>query len=90
MKTIRDYRFVLTVMNYEAKPELFREMGEFIYASKDLRKCENAILASIKDADERGAREDYYNYKYCIYKETEEMTILVETITIDEVGITIK
>lgn len=118
MKVNRNYRFVLTVMNNEqlnagecriANDEV---SGERMFASECHYYAEKNILECIKDADKRGALNEYYGHTYCIYKEdkpkkvvteheedgkkiTEEQLIdgaamLVEVITVDENGVTIR
>ena len=75
MKTNRNYRFVLTVLDNEqlnagecriANDEI---SGERMFASECHYYAEKNIIEYIKDADKRGALSEYYSHTYCIYKE---------------------
>lgn len=118
MKVNRNYRFVLTVLDNEQlnsgeiRIENNTVSGERMFASECHYYAEKNILECIKDADKRGALNEYYGHTYCIYKEdkpkkvvtereedgkkiTEEQLIdgaamLVEVITVDENGVTIR
>ncbi len=84
MKTNRNYRFVLTVLDNEmlnagkcriANNEV---SGERMFASECHYYAEKSILEAVKDADKRGALNEYYGYTYCIYKETKPKTEMLE------------
>lgn len=75
MKTNRNYRFVLTVLDNEqlnageiciANDEV---SGERMFASECHYYAEKNILECIKDADKRNDLGSYYVHTYCIYKE---------------------
>lgn len=118
MKTNRNYRFVLTVLDNEqlnagecriANDEV---SGERIFASECHYYAEKNIIECIKDAAKRNELSEYYNHTYCIYKEdkpkkettereedgkkiveTREIpgeAMLLEIITVDECGVTIR
>lgn len=118
MKTNRNYRFVLTVLD-NAQIEagettvLDNEVsGERMFASECHYYAEKNIIEAIKAAEKAEQLKDYFNHTYCIYKEnkpkkvvtereedgkkiTEEQLIpgeamLIEVITINESGITIR
>lgn len=84
MKTIRNYRFVLTVLDNEqlnagecriANDEV---SGERMFASECHYYAEKNIIECIKDADKRDALGEYYDHTYCIYKETKPKTETIE------------
>lgn len=84
MKTSRNYRFVLTVLDNEqlnagecriANDEV---SGERMFASECHYYAEKNIIECIKDADKRGALGEYYGHTYCIYKETKPKTETIE------------
>lgn len=84
MKTNRNFRFVLTVLDNEqlnageiriANDEI---SGERMFASKCHYYAEKNIIECIKDADERNDLSGYYAHTYCIYKETEPKTETIE------------
>lgn len=84
MKTNRNYRFVLTVLDNEqlnageyhiANDEV---SGERIFASECHYYAEKNIIECIKDADKRNALAEYYSHTYCIYKETKMKTETIE------------
>lgn len=81
MKTNRNYRFVLTVIDNEqlyagecriANDEV---SGERMFASECHYYAEKNIIECIKDADKRNDLGSYYNHTYCIYKETKPQTV---------------
>ena len=89
MKTNRNYRFVLTVLDNEmlnagelciANDEI---SGERMFASECHYYAEKNIIECIKDADKRDALGEYYGHTYCIYKETKPKK---ETVTREEDG----
>ena len=84
MKIIRNYRFVLTVLDNEqlntgecriANDEV---SGERIFASECHYYAEKNIIECIKDADKRNDLGSYYVHTYCIYKETKPKTETIE------------
>lgn len=84
MKTNRNYRFVLTVLNNEqlnagecriANDEV---SGERMFASECHYYAEKNILECIKDAAKRDDLRDYYEHTYCIYKEDKPKKETVE------------
>lgn len=118
MKINRNYRFVLTVLDNEkinagecciVNNEI---SGERIFASECHYYAEKNIIECLKEADKRGALNEYYGHTYCIYKEdkpkketteweedgkkiteTREIpgeAMLLEVITVDENGVTIR
>lgn len=105
MKTNRNYRFVLTVLDNELlsageiRIENDAVSGERVFASECHYYAEKNIIEYIKDAAKRDALSDYYGHTYCIYKETKPKTetielpteaLLIEVITVDENGINIR
>lgn len=118
MKTNRNYRFVLTVLDnaqIEAGETAILDnevSGERMFASECHYYAEKNIIEAVKAAEKAEQLEDYFNHTYCIYKEnkpkkvvtereedgkkiTEEQLIpgeamLIEVITINESGITIR
>lgn len=118
MKIIRNYRFVLTVLDNEqlnagecriANDEV---SGERMFASECHYYAEKNILECLKEAGKRNDLSGYYGHTYCIYKEnkskkettereedgkkiveTREIpgeAMLLEIITVDENGVTIR
>ena len=84
MKTNRNYRFVLTVLDNEqlnagecriANDEI---SGERMFASECHYYAEKNIIECIKDADKCGALSDYYGHTYCIYKEYKPKKVVTE------------
>lgn len=84
MKTNRNYRFVLTVLDNEqlnagetriANDEI---SGERMFASECHYYAEKNIIECIKDADKRNDLSSYYAHTYCIYKETKPKTKTIE------------
>lgn len=84
MKTTRNYRFVLTVLdnaqletgeNRIANDEV---SGERMFASECHYYAEKNIIECIKDADKRNDLGSYYAHTYCIYKETKLKTETTE------------
>ena len=118
MKTNRNYRFVLTVLDnsmIEAGEIAILDSevsGERMFASECHYYAEKNISECIKDADKRGQLKEYFNHTYCIYKENKPKketierqegdkkivetieipgeAMLVEVITVDENGVTIR
>ena len=84
MKTIRNYRFVLTVLDNEqlnagecriANDEV---SGERMFASECHYYAEKNIIEAVKEADKHDALGEYYGHTYCIYKETKPKTETIE------------
>ena len=84
MKTIRNYRFVLTVLDNEilnagecriANDEV---SGERLFASECHYYAEKNIVEAVKEAEKRNALNEYFNHTYCIYKETKPRTETTE------------
>lgn len=118
MKTNRNYRFVLTVLDNEqlnagecriANDEI---SGERMFASECHYYAEKNIIEAMKSAEKVGQLSTYFGHTYCIYKENKpkkETTerqegdkkivetieipgeaMLIEVITVDENGVTIR
>ena len=84
MKTNRNYRFVLTVLDNEqlnagecriADDEV---SGERMFASECHYYAEKNIIECIKDADKRGQLKEYFDHTYCIYKENKPKKVVTE------------
>ena len=84
MKTNRNYRFVLTVLDNEqlnagecriANDEI---SGKRMFASECHYYAEKNIIEAVKEADKHGALGEYYGHTYCIYKETKPKTETIE------------
>lgn len=84
MKTNRNYRFVLTVLDNEqiAAGEtaiLDNEVsGERMFASECHYYAEKSIIENIKAAEKAEHLEDYFNHTYCIYKENKPKKETIE------------
>ena len=84
MKTNRNYRFVLTVLDNEqlnageTRIENNAVSGERMFASECHYYAEKNILECIKDAAKRDALSEYYGHTYCIYKENKPKTETIE------------
>ena len=84
MKTNRNYRFVLTVLDNELlnageiRIENNAVSGERMFASECHYYAEKNILECIKDAAKRNALSEYYGHTYCIYKENKPKTETIE------------
>lgn len=80
--------------------------GKRMFASECHYYAEKNILGCLKEADKRNDLSGYYGYTYCIYKETTKQeedgkkiaetreipgeAMLLEIITVDENGVTIR
>ena len=84
MKTNRNYRFVLTVLDNslietgESRIANDEVSGERMFASECHYYAEKNIIECIKDADKRNTLSEYYGHTYCIYKETKPKTETIE------------
>lgn len=78
MKTNRNYRFVLTVINNGENPSQEGRTGEFMFESECHYYCEKEILSCIKDAEKHNSLAEYYEHTYCIYKEQKTTVEKVE------------
>lgn len=84
MKTNRNYRFILTVLDNEQlnageiRIENNAVSGERMFASECHYYAEKNILECIKDAAKRNALSEYYGHTYCIYKENKPKTETIE------------
>lgn len=84
MKTNRNYRFVLTVLNNEQLNAgewciaNNKVSGERIFASECHYYAEKSIIEAIKEAYKRNMLSEYYSNTYCIYKETKPKTETIE------------
>lgn len=84
MKTNRNYRFVLTVLDnnmIEAGEIAILDdevSGERMFASECHYYAEKNIIEYVKDADKRGQLKDYFGHTYCIYKENKPKKVVTE------------
>ena len=84
MKTNRNYRFVLTVLDnsmIEAGEIAILDdevSGERMFASECHYYAEKNIIEYVKDADKRGQLKDYFGHTYCISKENKPKKIVTE------------
>ena len=84
MKTNRNYRFILTVLDNEqlnaGECHIANDAvsGERIFASECHYYAEKNILECIKDAAKRNALSEYYGHTYCVYKENKPKTETIE------------
>lgn len=84
MKINRNYRFVLTVLDNEKinageiRIDSCAVTGERMFASECHYYAEKNIIEAIKEADKRGALDEYYEHTYCIYKEDKPKKETVE------------
>lgn len=84
MKTNRNFRYVLTVVNNSAIAageiaiQETGRTGEFMFESECHYYCEKEILSCIKDAAKRNALGEYYEHTYCIYKERKVQQEIIE------------
>lgn len=84
MKTIRNYRFILTNIDNEMleKGEIRIEndavTGERMFVSECHYYAEKNIIEAVKEADKRDALSEYYGHTYCIYKEDKPKKETVE------------
>ena len=75
MKTNRNFRYVLTVINNsmiesgEITVQETGRTGEFVFESECHYYAEKEISSCIKDAEKRDSLGEYYEHTYCIYKE---------------------
>lgn len=89
MKTVRSYRFVLTVLDNamietgESRIEDNAVSGERMFASECHYYAEKNIIEAVKEADKRDALSEYCGHTYCIYKECKST---VETVEREEDG----
>ena len=84
MKTNRNYRFVLTVVD-NAQIEageiaiLDNEVsGERMFASECHYYAEKNIIEAVKAAEKAEQLKDYFNHTYCIYKENKPKKVVTE------------
>lgn len=84
MKTNRNYRFVLSVLDNEKiaageiRIESTEMSGERIFASECHYYAEKTIIEAVKEAEKRNALNEYYGHTYCIYKMTKPKTETIE------------
>ena len=84
MKVNRNYRFVLTVLDNETitageiRIDNSVVTGERMFASECHYYAEKNIIEAIKEADKRGALNEYFGHTYCIYKENKPKKEITE------------
>ena len=84
MKTNRNYRFVLTVLDnsmIEAGEITILDnkvSGERIFASECHYYAEKNIIEAVKAAEKAGQLKDYFNHTYCVYKENKPKKVVTE------------
>lgn len=90
MKTNRNYRFVLTVLDNEqlnagecriANDEV---SGERMFVSECHYYCEKEIISCVKDAEKRDTLGEYYSHTYCIYRENKPQIEKTERVEDDK------
>ena len=75
MKTNRNFRYVLTVIDNsmiksgEIAVQETGRTGELMFESECHYYAEKEILSCIKDAEKCKSLSEYYGHTYCIYKE---------------------
>lgn len=93
MKTLRNFKFVLTCVPENMQIVDSELSGEIMFTSECHYYCEKEILSCIKDAAKRDSLGEYYVNRYCIYKVNKGengAAQLVEVISVDESGISIR
>ena len=89
MKTLRNYRFVLTnipnsmLETGEIRIDNEEVTGERMFVSECHYYAEKNIIECIKDAAKRDDLRGYYEHTYCIYKEDK---LKKETVECEEGG----
>lgn len=84
MKTLRNYRFVLTnipnsaLETGEIRIDNEEVTGEIMFVSECHYYAEKNIIECIKDAAKRDDLRGYYEHTYCIYKEDKSKKETVE------------
>lgn len=84
MKTLRNYRFVLTnipnstLETGEIRIDNEKVTGERMFVSECHYYAEKNIIECIKDAAKRDDLRGYYEHTYCIYKEDKSKKEIVE------------
>lgn len=84
MKTLRNYRFVLTnipnsmLETGEVRIDSEEITGERMFVSECHYYVEKNIIEAIKEADKHDALGEYYEHTYCIYKEDKPKKETVE------------
>lgn len=84
MKTLRNYRFVLTnipnsmLETGEIRIDNEEVTGERMFVSECHYYAEKNIIECIKDAAKRDDLRGYYEHTYCIYKEDKSKKETVE------------
>ena len=84
MKTNRNYRFVLTVVNnsmIEAGEIAILDnevTGERMFASECHYYAEKNIIEAVKAAEKAEQLSTYFNHTYCIYKENKPKKVVTE------------
>lgn len=84
MKTNRNYRFVLTVLDNaqletgECRIANDEVSGKRMFASECHYYAEKNIIECIKDAAKSDTLGKYYNHTYCIYKEDKPKKVVTE------------
>ena len=84
MKTLRNYRFVLTnipnsmLETGEIRIDNEEVTGEIMFVSECHYYAEKNIIECIKDAAKRDDLRSYYEHTYCIYKEDKSKKETVE------------
>lgn len=84
MKTNRNFRYVLTVVDNDAiaageiSVQEKGRTGAILFESECHYYCEKEILSCIKEAEKSNNLSGYYSHTYCIYKERKQEKTVVE------------
>ena len=84
MKTNRNFRYVLTVVDNDAiaageiSIQEKGRVGTILFESECHYYCEKEILSCIKAGEKDSDLSGYYNHTYCIYKEQKATKTVTE------------